>query len=241
MGGQKADDITSTVYQLIYFTHTHTLEHYNIIANMSKSLALLALVPAAQAAYSWTAGTKMCAGIISPCDSAQTCSATAIGPCPGDATKEPTAYLESIFQGFAYINSKQYLDPTTGKMSTTAGQYKIIDASGPGFRDYAVDQAGTETNSKYAYSMVGNVFGDMAKAGGYGGVVSYLNTGNVDIKTDSVSVTSANTGDVQKDKSSESGTGSKSTKGAPRGPFKVCISEIKDGVCGDKRTFKVDE
>ena len=102
---------------------------------MSKALAVLALtLPAANAAYSWTKGKKMCAGIILPCTDKATCSATAVGPCPDGET--PTAYLESQFEGMAFVDSKKYLDATTGKvedLKTVNG----VDFSGPGFRDYS--------------------------------------------------------------------------------------------------------
>ena len=165
---------------------------------MSKALAVLALtLPAANAAYSWTKGTKICAGIKEPCSDKATCSATAVGPCPDGAAK-PTAYLESQFEGMAFVNSKTYLDPKSGTVSD-AKTYKIIEASGPGFRDYKAEIK-TEDGGKFGFTMVGNVFGDTTKAGGYAGLVSYLNTGTTTLETNTAEVFGAQTGDTQKDR-----------------------------------------
>jgi len=170
---------------------------------MSKTLAVLALtLPAANAAYTWTKGTKMCAGIKVPCTDKATCSATAVGPCPDG--EKPTAYLESQLEGLAFVNSKKYLDAKTGKVSSDAKTYKIIDATGPGFRDYKgeIKPAG---GGKFAFTMAGNVFGDTNTAGGYAGLVSYLNTGTTTLETNTVDVFGASTGDVPTDRSAGSG------------------------------------
>jgi hypothetical protein len=211
---------------------------------MSKTLAVLALtLPAANAAshsaYTWTKGTKICAGIKIPCTDKATCSATAVGPCP-DGAKAPTAFLESKFEGMAFVNSKEYLDPATGAAKAADSKtYNIIEATGPGFRDYkgSIEADG----GKFGFTMVGNVFGDTTKTGGYAGLVSYLNTGTTTLETNSAEVFGAATGDVQTDRSGGSDW-SDSDKGAPHGPYKVCITEIgADKTCGAKRSFKPDE
>ena len=116
---------------------------------MSKSLAVLVLtLPAANAIYSWTKGNKLCAGIKVPCTDKATCSATAVGPCP-DGTK-PTAYLESEFQGLGFVDSKKYLDAKTGNISSDATTYHVVEASGPGFRDYKGNTE-TDTGGKFAF------------------------------------------------------------------------------------------
>ncbi len=206
---------------------------------MSKALAVLALtLPAANAAYTWTKGTKICAGIKVPCTDKATCSATAVGPCPDG--KKPTAYLESQFEGLAFVNSKKYLDAKTGKVSSDAKTYKIIEATGPGFRDYKGEIKPAD-GGKFAFTMAGNVFGDTNTAGGYAGLVSYLNTGTTTLETNTVEVFGASTGDVATDRSAGSDW-SDSDKGAPQGPYKACISEIgADKTCGAKRSFKADE
>ena len=170
---------------------------------MSKtSLAVLALtLPAAQAAYSWTRGTKICAGIIAPCTDKATCSSTAIGPCPTAGT-DPTAYLESQFLGLAYVNSAKYLDVATGKESA-ATTYKIIEATGDGFRDFKGAIEDKTKGTKFAFTMAGNSFGDTASAGGYAGIVSYLNTGTKDLSTNTVEIFGAGTGDKQVDRSKD--------------------------------------
>jgi len=203
---------------------------------MSKALAVLALtLPAANAAYSWTKGTNMCAGIIEPCSDKATCSATAVGPCRDDA-KKPTAYLESNFEGMAFVNSKKYLDAKTGKVEDPT-TYHSVEMTGPGFRDFKEKEA---DGGKFGFVMAGNVFGDTETGGGYAGIVSYLNTGTKTLETNTVEVFGAGTGDTPKDRSG--GTDwSDSSKGAPQGPYEVCISEIgADGTCGAKRSFKPD-
>jgi hypothetical protein len=90
--------------------------------------------------------------------------------------------------------------------------------------------------SKYAYTMTGNVYGDLATAGGYVGIASYLNTGDVPIstQTNNVYVASGDSGYARVDRSGAGG----STIGAPAGPFTACISErTASGACGAARTF----
>jgi len=209
---------------------------------MSKSLALLALtLPAANAVtYSWTKGPKLCAGIIKSCTDKSQCAATAVGLCPGDA-KQPKAYLESSFEGLYYIDSKKYLDPATGKATTDASNYKVVEGSGPGFRDYKADRSAA--GGKFAYMMVGNTFGS-DKAGGYAGLVSYMNTGTTTISSNTVKVFGAGHGDNRVDRSGSKATDwSDSDMGAPLGPYEVCISEIKadDKTCGAARSFETNK
>lgn len=208
---------------------------------MSKSLAVLALtLPAANAAYSWVKGTKICAGIVLGCTDVETCSKTAIGPCEGDA--DPTAYLESKFAGMAFVNSGKYLLPATGAVETTGTTYKIVEPSGPGFRDFAEISDGTD-KQKYGYTMTGNVMGDTNTAGGYAGIVSYLNTGTAAIETNSAMVFGASTDNKdQVDRSTAKIPYSSSKYGAPSGPHEVCISDIAaDKSCGAKRSIKPDD
>jgi len=208
---------------------------------MSKSLAVLALtLPAANAAYSWVKGTKICAGIVLGCTDVETCSKTAIGPCEGDA--DPTAYLESKFAGMAFVNSGKYLLPATGAVETTGTTYKIVEPTGPGFRDFAEISDGTD-KQKFAFTMVGNVMGDTNTAGGYAGIVSYLNTGTAAIETNSAMVFGASTDNKdQVDRSTAKIPYSSSKYGAPSGPHEVCISDIAaDKSCGAKRSIKPDD
>merc|ERR1712028_199473 len=67
-----------------------------------------------------------------------------------------------------------------------------------------------------------------------------------DLSTNTVEVFAAGTGgkqvDRSKDTTSEAGKWSDSNKGAPDGPYGVCISDIgTDLKCGAARTFKPDE
>jgi len=217
---------------------------------MKLALALLALtLPAANAVeYSWTKGTEICAGIIVPCSDLD-CSATAVGPCPGEE-KKPTAWLETAFQGLAYVDSEKYLDVKTGKVSLDDTTYKIIEATGPGFRDYndevksadldsSDSDASDSDDGKFAFSMVGNVFGDTETAGGYVGLVSFLNTGTTTLKTNYVPVFSAESGSKQTPRDD---AWSDSDIGAPFGPYFACISEISaDKKCGAERSIKPDD
>ena len=119
---------------------------------MSKSLAVLALtLPAANAAYHWTKGNKICGGLIVPCVDAFSCSATAIGPCESDA--DPTAYLESAFVGMGYVDSTKFLDAATGKTTTDATTYKVVTPTGPGFRDFKAEFKMDGDKQKFGYSM----------------------------------------------------------------------------------------
>jgi len=200
---------------------------------MSKSLAVLVLaLPAANAVYSWSKGNKFCAGIKVPCTDKATCTATAVGPCPDSA--KPTAYLESEFQGLGWVDSKKYLDAKTGDVSSDDTTYYIVEASGPGFRDY---KGNLETDGgKFAYSMVGNVYGDTEVVGAYVGLQSYLNTGTETWSGNTVDVLVAGTGQAQVDRSS--GTDwSDSDIGAPDGPYELCISKT----CGANISVKPDE
>ena len=123
---------------------------------MSKSLAVLALtLPAANAAYSWVKGTKVCAGIVVDCTDVETCSKTAVGPCEGDA--DPTAYLESKFAGMAFVNSGKYLDPSTG-LTAGATTYKVIEPTGPGFRDFKGEIKIDGDKQKFAFTMYVFIF-----------------------------------------------------------------------------------
>jgi hypothetical protein len=208
---------------------------------MSKSLAVLALtLPAANAAYSWAKGTKICAGIVLGCTDVETCSKTAIGPCEGDA--DPTAYLESKFAGMAFVNSGKYLDPSTG-LTAGATTYKVIEPTGPGFRDFKGEISDGTDKQKFAFTMVGNVMGDTNTAGGYAGIVSYLNTGTEAIETNSAMVFGASTDNKdQVDRSTAKIPYSSSKYGAPSGPHEVCISDIAaDKSCGAKRSIKPDD
>lgn len=208
---------------------------------MSKSLALLlTAIPATQAAWNWNKGTNVCAGIKIPCADAAECSTVAVGPCEGAAAKAPTAYLQSNVVGLAFVDDTKYLDATTGKTSTDATTYKVVDPAGKGFRDYKKDVA--VGDSKMAYIMGGTYLGG-ATTGGYAGMTSVLNTGTKDIKTNTAKVFLAKTVDAaQVDRSA--GTGASVSKmGAPDGPYEVCISDIDatTKACGAARTFKPDE
>ena len=75
--------------------------------------------------------------------------------------------------------------------------------------------------------------------GGYVGIASYLNTGTKDIKTNSNTVfVATHDRTSRKDRSSDAEPMSDSNIGAPKGPFKICISEVgSDKSCGKERVF----
>eukprot|EP00283_Hemiselmis_rufescens_P011373 CAMPEP_0173434526 /NCGR_PEP_ID=MMETSP1357-20121228/13094_1 /TAXON_ID=77926 /ORGANISM="Hemiselmis rufescens, Strain PCC563" /LENGTH=365 /DNA_ID=CAMNT_0014399403 /DNA_START=65 /DNA_END=1159 /DNA_ORIENTATION=- len=204
-------------------------------------LAALACAAEGQTAADWTwvkssvGNASLCAGARKTCDSAATCTAVAIGPCGGDA---PEAYLQTSFVGMGYVDAANYLDCSSSSAAcTVAAHAKQIDPTGAGYRDAAVvDVSG---GGRYAYGMAGNVFGDMATAGGYLGIAHYLNIGDSDISTNTndVYVATANT-TARADRSGGGG----SAWGAPVGPYRVCISDVQsDGSCGAARTFKPNE
>lgn len=207
---------------------------------MSKSLALLlTAIPATQAAWHWSKGTNVCAGIQIPCTDATSCSTVAVGPCEG-AAKAPTAYLQSNVVGLAFVDVDNYLDAATGKTAADAGTYKVVDPDGKGFRDYK--EGVVVGDSKMAYIMGGTYLGG-ATTGGYAGMTSILNTGTKDITTNKAKVFLAKTpAAAQVDRSAGTGA-SVSKEGAPDGPYEVCISEIDatTKACGAARTFKPDE
>ena len=165
---------------------------------MSKALALAVLsltLPAANAVeYSWTYGTKICGGIKELC-SGRECTKTAVGPCPVKGEK-PKAWLESQFEVLAFVNSEKYLDVKTGKVSSDEFIH-VIESKGYPFRD--VKDEVESDGGKFAYSMVGSVFGDET-AGGYAGLVSYLNTGTTTLKNNTAHVFAANTDSVWKER-----------------------------------------
>ena len=80
--------------------------------------------------------------------------------------------------------------------------------------------------------MTGNVYGNTAVEGGYLGTASYLNTGSTTIKTNYNLFFGANTGQARVDRSSGTISPlSDSAVGAPNGPYKICISDVNNGVC----------
>ena len=87
--------------------------------------------------YEWgwtTADTKdICAGIITNCNDKATCTAVGVGPCEGTA-KEPKAFLASYFVGLAMVKEATYLANEKDE-----DHAKVIDPTGPGYRDYKAD------------------------------------------------------------------------------------------------------
>ena len=104
--------------------------------------------------------------------------------------------------GQAYVNSAKYLDPVTGKLSA-AKWVKLVTPMGDGFRDYKSAIEDKTAGTKFAFTMAGNSFGDTASAGGYAGIVSYLNTGTKDISTNTVEIFGGGTGGKQVDRSKD--------------------------------------
>jgi len=79
----------------------------------------------------------------------------------------------------SFVDKDKYLacnDP-----SNCSDMY-LLQPTGAGFRDYNDDMTAGATG-KYAYVMSGNSYGDMATAGGYIGVASYINIGSSKIET----------------------------------------------------------
>ena len=127
------------------------------------TLAALLAAPALASGETWgwaTAnGKDMCAGIITDCNDATTCTTVGVGPCEGDAAA-PTAYLKSSLVGLALVKEATYL--------ANASDMSILNATGPGFRDFKknVDfpPTGTKTSGTsvvFALRCVLRVGGDM--------------------------------------------------------------------------------
>jgi len=164
------------------------------------------------------------------------CTKTAVGPCPGEE-KKPKAWLESQFEELFFVNSEKYLDVKTGKVSSDEFIHVIESKTGYPFRD--VKDEVKADGGKFTYSMVGSVFGNTETAGGYAGLVSYLNTGTTTLKTNTAHVYSAQPNSVWKERNND---WSDTEIGAPNGPYLACISEISaDKKCGAKRSIEPDE
>jgi hypothetical protein len=194
-----------------------------------RSSPLLALLPAVAAyTWGWTSARDLCGGIITDADDQTSATTVGVGKCEGAAT-EPTAFLKSSLEGLAFVDLDQYLACSE---PTSCSAIKELTATGIGYRDYASDQDGPQDGSKYAYTMTGNVFGDMATAGGYVGVASYLNTGDVTISTKHTRAYVATEGGQDRLSRGDS------PFGAPDGPYTACIADrTAAGECGAARTF----
>jgi hypothetical protein len=95
-------------------------------------------------------------------------------------------------------------------------------------------------SSEYAYTMAGNIFGDMESVGVYNGIASYLNTGTKDIKTSFNSLYMATpNSNTRVNRVADGG----SMIGAPIGPFDACIADVNttSGDCLGERVFKPSE
>ena len=172
--------------------------------------------------WGWVKSGQTCAGVYTDCDNKASCTATAVGPCSGNAA---TNYLKSEFVGMAFVKSADYISNTNS--------YKQIDPSGIGYRDLNVEET-IGSDGKYAYTMSGNYFGEN-NAGGYIGIASYLNTGASDIETLTNNVYLA----TSKTEARVTRNTGDNTLGAPQGPFTVCITDQAN--CGGTRTFKSGE
>merc|ERR1712238_375427 len=127
----------------------------------------------------------------------------------------------------------------TGKVSSDEFIHGIESKTGYPFRD--VKDEVKADGGKFTYSMVGSVFGNTETAGGYAGLVSYLNTGTTTTKTNTAHVFSADSKStwVYPPRKND---WSDTEIGAPNGPYLACISEISaDKKCGAKRSIEPDE
>ena len=91
-----------------------------------KLLAALVFTPAALAAdWKWVSSDNLCAGMQKTCDSKDSCSSFAIGPCVGKNTFA-TNYMESHFVAMGFVDENKYLDCTTSGCADA----KLMEASG---------------------------------------------------------------------------------------------------------------
>ena len=120
---------------------------------MQKTLAITALLvsPALAAdKWGWTAAENLCAGIVTNCNDKSSCTKVGVGPCEGTATTAPTAYLTSEFVGMAFVDQDKYLDDAT--------QMKVLDATGPGYRDFKAGLKGGNGEGEYSRYKPANFF-----------------------------------------------------------------------------------
>ena len=95
-----------------------------------KALLLTALFigPALAAdQWTWVSTENLCAGTVANCTDKVSCTKFATGPCKGETTTTPTAYITAEFVGAAFVDHDKYLDDPT--------QMQMLDFKGPGFRD----------------------------------------------------------------------------------------------------------
>lgn len=204
---------------------------------MSLLIAPLALANSVST-YSWIQTTKTaeklaadgmetCAGISTECNSLETCTEVAIGPCK-DATAGPEYYINQYSHSLAFLSDADaYLTDSTKVVQ--AEKWSGLNVKG--YRDVNGDK--TEGTAKYAYIMTGAWYGS-AVSGGYVGSGSYL------MKSGTIS-TNKNTFYVSTTAGETAVTRDDSTFGAPIGPYQGCISPLTDGACGAARTFKTGD
>jgi hypothetical protein len=93
---------------------------------MQLSMAVLVFTPAALAAdWKWVSSNDLCAGVQKTCDSKESCSSFAIGPCAGE-NQVATNYMASHFVGMGFVDENKYLDCTT----SSCADAKLMEASG---------------------------------------------------------------------------------------------------------------
>jgi len=204
---------------------------------MLKHTALLALaaLPAAHAdghlSFGWVKTGDVCAGIKTTCAGVE-CTGVVIGKCPNGATFPTEGWIYSEFVGVGLVNANTYLTgaspsaPPSGSASSTPPV--------KGFRDNDLKTDPVSGNG-YAYVMSGAVFGDMDTSGAYVGIASYLNTGTGALSSNENMFYVAG-GSLDQAHTSRG----VSNIGAPRGPYRVCVSDIdpSTGACGAARTYQ---
>jgi hypothetical protein len=217
-----------------------------VISAPRSTLLLLLLLPlllgsgAAESAskFTWTKGGDTCAGILCTgetctCDSARTCTLTAVGPCKTLADGA-TFHLESSLVGMAFVK-----DVATYATSpdVPTNNMQIIDmaaSANNGYRDMSKEVI--VGDAAFAYTMTGASLGSATDlTGGYVGITTALMTrGEIATKTTNVYVATGPT-------EARVARGD-STMGAPHGPASLCISEVDaGGACGAEKTFSEGE
>ena len=125
--------------------------------------------------------TRLCAGVKADCNSIQTCTYHAYGPCGGAA--EPYFYFESQIEAFGLVSdSEAYL--------TDASQATLMTPSSVANNGYRVvdPDVSTPGGSSYAFITSGAWFGsDPNVRGAYLGMASYVvKSGNIESNTNEV-------------------------------------------------------
>ncbi|KAJ1486790.1 hypothetical protein T484DRAFT_1788609 [Baffinella frigidus] len=131
-------------------------------------------------AFVWVKSSDTCAGLLYTCNSGESCTKTALGPCAGGgASAGAIFHVETSFSGMAFVKN-------IATYTTDATQSLIFEKakSNPhGYRDFAPSIV-VDKETSYSFAMVGAAMGNTSlKTGGYVGITGFMaNKGDMSIK-----------------------------------------------------------